>query len=269
MLPIEHFFTHLSHFSHREIFRDGDWIFEPLKRLAETLESLIANASQGAERAGADAGFTGVTAADPAGRRGGAGIFINRWFVTEKPLYFPDQGILIGQGVFVEPSAVIKGPALIGEGCEIRQGAYLRGNVLVGAGCIIGHATEIKNSILMDHSECGHFNYIGDSILGSHVNMGAGSRLANFQFRTPQEKQDNIIREIALPVEGRTVPSGMQKLGAVVGDNVELGCNAVISPGTLIGRDNWIYPNTTLPKGYYPPDTLIGPKERKPKISAK
>ena len=99
--------------------------------------------------------------------------------------------------------------------------------------------------------------------------MGAGSKLANFQFRTPDEKHNHHIREITLPVDGQTIATGMQKFGAVVGDHVEVGCNAVISPGTLIGRDNWIYPNTTLPKGYYPPNTLIGPKERKPKISGK
>ncbi len=267
MIAIEQFFPQLAHFAHRDLFQKDQWVFEPLTRLADILLALQRQAD--AETVATLEGTTVVAAEDPAGRRGGKGLILNRWIETASAVHIPALDIFIGKGVFLEPTAIIKGPALIGPGCEVRQGAYLRGNVLVGSACVLGHATEIKNSILMDHSECGHFNYIGDSVIGSHVNLGAGSKLANFQFRTPEEKQNNVIREISLPVQGKQVATGMQKFGAVVGDHVEVGCNAVISPGTLIGRDNWVYPNTTLPKGFYAPDTLIGPKERKPKISGK
>ena len=267
MIAIEQFFPRLQDFAHRDIFQDEDRVFDPLNRLEKILLQLIER--EKAETVEPLEGTTVVTAEDPAAKRGGKGLYVNRWIETTAALHIPALDILIGKGVYLEPSAIIKGPAIIGAGCEVRQGAYLRGNVLTGTGCVLGHASEIKNSILMDHTECGHFNYIGDSILGCHVNMGAGSKLANFQFRTPEEKHGGVIREITLPFEGKTLNTGMQKFGAVVGDHVEVGCNAVIAPGTLIGRDNWIYPNTTLPKGYYAPNTLIGPKDRKPKISGK
>jgi len=177
--------------------------------------------------------------------------------------------ICIGKGTILEPSAILKGPLVVGEGCEIRQGAYLRGNVLIGGHCVIGHCTEIKNSIVMDHTEAGHFNYIGNSIVGSHVNMGAGSRLANLQFRTPAQKEAEvqIFPEISARIDNKTIATGLNKFGAVLGDNVELGCNAVVCPGALVGKENWIYPNSVLPKGYYPPKSILSPKDRKPKIS--
>jgi bifunctional N-acetylglucosamine-1-phosphate-uridyltransferase/glucosamine-1-phosphate-acetyltransferase GlmU-like protein len=118
---------------------------------------------------------------------------------------------------------------------------------------------------MMDHSEAGHFNYIGDSIVGRHVNMGAGSKLANLQFRSREEKQKNFIHPIQIPLPSEDLKTGMEKLGAVVGDHAEIGCNAVLCPGTLIGKDTWVYPNLMVPKGYYPPNTVLIPKDRKPR----
>ena len=109
---------------------------------------------------------------------------MERWVKLKTPIISENLGIRIGSGTILEPTAIIKGPAIIGKNNDIRQGAYMRGNVMVGDHCVIGHCTEIKNSILMNHVEAGHFNYVGDSILGSYVNMGAGSRLANVQFRS-------------------------------------------------------------------------------------
>ena len=126
---------------------------------------------------------------------------------------------------------------------------------------MIGHATEIKNSIVMDHTEAGHFNYIGDSILGSHVNLGAGSRLANLQFRTPDEMRSGNLLPIVLNIDGERVTTGLTKFGAVVGDYVEVGCNSVLCPGTLVGQKSWIYPNMTVPKSYYPPHTFFSPRK--------
>ena len=201
----------------------------------------------------------------------GKSLFVNQWIEIKNPVLLENLGIWIGKGTVLEPSAILKGPMIIGESCEIRQGAYLRGNAIIGDGCVIGHCTEIKNSILMNHSEAGHFNYIGDSILGSHVNIGAGSRLANLQFRTGAEKnrEEQIFPEIPARIDNKSVATGLNKFGAIVGDNVELGCNAVLCPGALVGKDNWIYPNTTLPKGYYPPNSILSPKNRQPNISGK
>jgi len=172
-------------------------------------------------------------------------------------------GVFLDTGTVLEPSAIIKGPALIGKGCEIRQGAYLRGNVVIGDHCVIGHNTEIKNSILMNHTEAGHFNYIGDSILGSYVNLGAGSRLANLEFRSPADKRDVLFPRILIEVEGEEIHTGRSKFGAVLGDYVEIGCNAVLSPAVLMGKESWVYPNVTVPKNYYPPQTRLIPADRK------
>lgn len=118
----------------------------------------------------------------------------------------------------------------------------------------------------MDHTEAGHFNYIGDSILGSHVNLGAGSKLANLQFRSVDEKLKNYINPIHIPSDYETLDTGMEKLGAMIGDNVEIGCNTIICPGALIGKDVWVYPGLTVPKGYYPSKVRVVPKERKPRF---
>ncbi len=269
MLPLENFFTHLKDFSHPELFENLAFPWEPLNDLETAIHTLIKTKAQDAKRVDTLAGATISHASDHKNARIGRGLFIGQWVEITQPILIEPLGILIGKGTVLEPSAIIKGPAIIGGNCEIRQGAYIRGNAIIGNHCVVGHATEIKNSILMGHTEAGHFNYIGDSILGTHVNMGAGSRLANFQFRSPEEKAENIIRENSVPITGEDWQTGMQKLGAILGDNVELGCNAVLSPGTLIGKDNWIYPNTTFPKGYYPPNSIVSPRDRKPKISGK
>ena len=117
----------------------------------------------------------------------------------------------------------------------------------------------------MDHTEAGHFNYIGDSIIGSHVNLGAGSKLANLQLRSVDEKRKDYINPIQIPLDSGILDTGMEKLGAVIGDNVELGCNVIVCPGTLIGKDVWVYSGLIVPKGYYPAGILLVPKDRKPR----
>ena len=189
--------------------------------------------------------------------------YVEKWVEIESPVLLKPLGIFLDEGTVLEPSAIIKGPALIGKGCEIRQGAYLRGNVVVGDHCVIGHNTEIKNSILMNHSEAGHFNYIGDSIIGSYVNLGAGSRLANLEFRSPADKRDILFPRILMEVEGKEIHTGRSKFGAVLGDYAEIGCNAVLSPAVLMGKESCVYPNITVSKGYYPPQTRLAPADRK------
>ena len=134
-----------------------------------------------------------------------------------------DRDIQVGSGTIIEHGAMIKGPAIIGSNCEIRSGAYIRGNVFIGDNCVIGHCTEIKSSIVMDGSNCGHFNYVGDSILGQRVNLGAGSVLANLRF----DRKTIMVGD---------EETGLLKLGAVLGDDCQIGCNTVLNPGTLFER---------------------------------
>ena len=150
--------------------------------------------------------------------------------------------IRLGKGVLVESGAFLKGPLIVGDHTEIRQGAYLRGYCLIGARCVVGHTTEIKHSIFLDDAKAGHFAYIGDSILGNQVNLGAGTKLANFRFMPGNVR----IKTAAGPVD-----SGLRKLGALLGDGVQTGCNSVTSPGTLMAKGAMVMPNVTVPSGYH------------------
>lgn len=150
--------------------------------------------------------------------------------------------ISIGPETIVEPGAYIQGPALIGAKNTIRHGAYIRGGVVTGEGCLIGHATEVKNSIFLNRARATHFNYVGDSLLGNGVNLGAGVKLANYRL-------DH--KEVSLLFQGKKFKTGLKKLGAVIGDGVQIGCNAVTSPGTLIGPGAVCYPCLSI-KGVIP-----------------
>jgi NDP-sugar pyrophosphorylase family protein len=189
----------------------------------------------------------------------------NPMLYCEKPvellgnLNYRDLQIFIGKGTKIEPTAVIKGPAIIGHGCDIRQGAYLRGGVITGDNCTLGHATEIKNSILMNHSEAGHFNYIGDCVIGSYVNLGAGSKLANLKFRSADAKKTESFPEITFIHEKKTVKTGVSKFGAILGDYCEVGCNAVTAPASILYPDCKVYPNFTVASGIYKKGTFLRP----------
>jgi len=186
-------------------------------------------------------------------------LWVDSSFYAEDSFVLEGYRIFIGRGSYLEAGAMIKGPCLIGENCAVRQGAYLRGNVILGDGAGVGHASEVKGSLLLDHAEAPHFNYVGDSVLGRRVNLGAGTKLANLELRSPAEKASGSWPSIQIPIEGELVDTGMTKLGAILGDDVEAGCNAVTAPGTLIGKHSWIYPNVTVRKGFYPPGTILKP----------
>ncbi|MBI5816200.1 MAG: hypothetical protein HZB29_11400 [Nitrospinae bacterium] len=194
---------------------------------------------------------------DSTGKPRETAMTVSRSFFLPSPVRIAGSGIAIGEGTFLEAGAIIKAPCYIGNNCEIRQGAYLRGDVIIGNNSVVGHVTEVKNSIFMDHTHAGHFAYVGDSILGSHVNIGAGTKLANLQFRSKEELLEDRIEEIIIRTASGAIMSGMQKLGAVIGDYSEVGCNTVTSPGSVIGSGCWIYPNTTVPKGFYEREKLI------------
>jgi NDP-sugar pyrophosphorylase family protein len=157
------------------------------------------------------------------------------------------DGIYIGKGTVVEPTAYIKGPAIIGENVEIRHGAYLRGNVVAGDGCVIGHCTEVKNSIFLTGAKAGHFAYIGDSILGNDVNLGAGTKLANLKI---------VKGAISLLLDGKKIDTGLRKMGAVLGDKVETGCNSVTCPGTVLAPKSMVFPAISV-KGVFPSRALL------------
>lgn len=147
--------------------------------------------------------------------------------------YLLGKGIIIRAGAVVEPGAYIKGPAYIGEGTHVRHGAYIRGNVIAGKNCVIGHATEIKHALMLDGAKAGHFAYVGDSILGHNVNLGAGTKLANLKvFRG----------NIHVYHRGEKINTGLRKFGAILGDGVEMGCNSVANPGTILGKKSVVYP---------------------------
>ncbi len=254
-------FPHLDDFHHRSLFEDSPAPWSALKKLAPYLANFLQSTPNLAIQLDT---LDGLTITD--GSQGSdAGFFVKEWIMFDKATCFPKLGIYLGAGTRLEPSAIIKGPCVIGDHCDVRQGAYLRGNVLTGDRCTLGHATEIKNSILMNHTEVGHFNYIGDSILGSYVNLGAGSKLANLQFRSDDDKLKEHFPQIFMPTATGEEDSGLNKLGSVIGDHSEVGCNAVLSPGVVLGAHVWVYPNFTIPKGIYSPRQILLPRDIKPR----
>lgn len=158
-----------------------------------------------------------------------------------KPGLYPPVGagarfgrdVLIGEGTVVEDGVCIKGPALIGRDCEIRHGAYLRGHVIVGDGCLVGNACELKHAVLFNECDVPHFNYVGDSILGFKAHLGAGAIVSNLKITSGH---------VTVEVDGRPHDTGLRKFGALIGDHANVGCNAVLNPGAIVGRRAIIYP---------------------------
>ena len=156
------------------------------------------------------------------------------------------EDIFIGKGTVVEPGAVIKGPTIIGENCEIRKGAYIRGTAIVGDGAVVGNSCELKVALLHDGANVPHFAYVGDSLLGYKAHLGAGVKVSNVK----------LIREpVVVVVQGQAYNTGLIKFGAVVGDHVDIGCNSVLNPGSLIGPWSIMYTNVQW-RGYLPPRSV-------------
>jgi NDP-sugar pyrophosphorylase family protein len=147
---------------------------------------------------------------------------------------FIGEKVFIGEGTVVEDGAMIKGPAIIGQRCQIRHNAYIRENVIIGDGCVVGNSSELKNSLLFNGAQAPHYNYIGDSILGHKAHLGAGVKISNFKLFP-----GNILVEL----DGQPFDTGLRKFGALLGDGAEAGCNAVLNPGSILGRGAVVYPN--------------------------
>ncbi len=165
--------------------------------------------------------------------------------------------VSIGKGSVVEPGVMIVGPAIIGENTLIRQGAYVRGNVIIGNNCIIGHASEVKGTIILNNTELSHFNYVGDSIIGSDVLLGAGVKTANVKITGGR---------IMVTIGDKNFETELVKFGGIVGDKVQVGCNSVLNPGTLVGKRTLVYSNVSL-RGYYPGKQIIKLKQNVVKTS--
>lgn len=149
----------------------------------------------------------------------------------------PSEDVWIHKTAVVYPSAMIKGPAIIGEETEVRHCAFIRGSALIGKNCVVGNSTEIKNAILFDQVQVPHYNYVGDSILGFKSHMGAGAITSNVK----SDKSNVVMR-----FDDEEIDTGRYKTGAFLGDFVEVGCNSVLNPGTLIGRHTNIYPLSSV-----------------------
>jgi NDP-sugar pyrophosphorylase family protein len=175
---------------------------------------------------------------------------------------FKTPHIYIGAGTRIEPGVMIEGPAIIGANCEIRQGAYLRENVILSDGAIVGHTSELKNVLMLENAAAPHFSYLGDSILGARVNLGAGTKLSNLAVSSKPDPATHKRPTIVLHIDGQQYDTGLSKMGAVLGDDVQIGCNAVLNPGCLVGARTWVYALASLPKGYHPADSIIKVKQQ-------
>jgi NDP-sugar pyrophosphorylase family protein len=144
--------------------------------------------------------------------------------------------IVVEPGATIEAGAFVCGPTYIEAGAVVRHGAYVRGGVYISRHCIVGHTTECKGSIFLPHAKAAHFNYVGDSILGVHCNLGAGTKLANLKINHAS---------VSILIEGKKTDTGLKKFGAILGNRAQTGCNAVTNPGTIFLKDKFILPNET------------------------
>ena len=158
----------------------------------------------------------------------------------------PYEGVWIAKDATVFPSAYIGSPCIIDHGAEIRHCAFIRGSAIVGKNAVVGNSCELKNVILFDNVQTPHYNYVGDSVLGYKAHMGAGSITSNIK----SDKTNVCVKD----PEGY-IETGRRKIGAILGDNVEVGCNSVLNPGTIVGRRSNIYP-TSCVRGVIPPDSI-------------
>lgn len=147
------------------------------------------------------------------------------------------ENVWVSKEAVIADSAFIAGPTIICKGTEIRHCAFIRGSVIVGENCVVGNSTELKNAILFNNVQVPHFNYIGDSILGFKAHFGAGSIVSNV-------KSDKS--NVSVLINGNKTDTGLRKFGAIVADHVEIGCNAVLNPGTIIGRNSNVYPTSMV-----------------------
>lgn len=176
-------------------------------------------------------------------------VFIEKLGETLSPDEYEKRGenVWIAKSAKVFESAFINGPCIIGKNAEVRHCAFIRGNAIVGEGAVVGNSTELKNVVLFNKVQVPHYNYVGDSILGFRAHMGAGSITSNV-------KSDKTL--VVVKGQNEEIETGLKKFGAMLGDGVEVGCNSVLNPGTVIGRNSNIYP-TSCVRGVVPADSIF------------
>ena len=157
-----------------------------------------------------------------------------------------EEQVWVHKTAKIAPTAYLGAPCIIGANTEVRHGAFIRGSALVGENCVVGNSVEIKNAILFDNVQVPHYNYVGDSILGHYAHMGAGSVTSNVK-----SDRTNVVIKGA----DTAIPTGRKKVGAMLGDRVEVGCNSVLNPGTVIGTHSNIYPLSSV-RGYVPENSI-------------
>lgn len=198
-------FFDLSKFNYADLYRDIEYIWEAIGRIAGYVEAQLA------ERGPKNLG-------------------------TLKGSPYIDDNVLIGEGTVIEHGAMIKGPAIIGANCEIRNGAYIRGNFICDDGTVIGNSCEIKNSVIHQKGNVPHFAYVGDSILGYKAHLGAGVKISNVKL---------TWETVKVNIGDRVIDTGLKKFGAIIADETDIGCNSVLNPGSIIGKGSIVYPNTS------------------------
>jgi NDP-sugar pyrophosphorylase family protein len=200
MISVETFFS-LKRFAHRSLWKEGEPVWSALLSLNQYLN---------------EKNPCRIEIRIPEGV-----------FLEKKEL------ISIGEGTVIEPGVLIQGPCIIGKNCVIRHGAYIRAGVICGDHCQVGHSAELKASILLDYACATHFVYVGDSILGNEVNLGAGVKCANLRL----DRRDVLVNG---------VKTGLRKFGCVIGDRTQIGCNSVLNPGTFVGMECVAHPLMNL-----------------------
>ena len=177
---------------------------------------------------------------------------IKEFILQTGPALDPEEYEEVSENVWVHktakvfPSAYLGAPCIIGPNTEVRHCAFIRGSALVGADCVVGNSVELKNVILFDHVQTPHYNYVGDSILGHYAHMGAGSITSNVK----SDKKPVVVHG------EEDMETGLKKFGAMIGDHVEVGCNSVLNPGTVIGRNSNVYPLSRV-RGIIPADSIV------------
>jgi NDP-sugar pyrophosphorylase family protein len=165
--------------------------------------------------------------------------------------------VFIGEGAKIEPGAFVQGPAYIGPGATVKHGAFVRENVIMLPGSILGHASEAKNALFLPNAHAPHFAYVGDSVLGHNVNLGAGTKLSNLTMVSEKDPLTGKRPTLKIRANGTVYDTGLAKMGAILGDAAQTGCNSVLNPGCLVGKHTLVYANMSLRKGYYPPNSIV------------
>jgi bifunctional UDP-N-acetylglucosamine pyrophosphorylase / glucosamine-1-phosphate N-acetyltransferase len=209
-----------------DLFAGCEYVWDSLKRLKEIVRTMVGNTT------------------------------VVHGTVMEGAYVAPSQ-VYIDEDARVEPGAFVNGPCYIGPGAEVRHGAYIRGAVILLRESIVGHATEAKNSILLPNAKAPHFAYLGDSILGSRVNLGAGTKLSNLMITSAKDRTSGQRPSIVIPSGGDKYDTGLAKLGAILGDDCQTGCNSVLNPGCILEPGCLVYPNASVSRGHYAAGTII------------